>query len=729
VSTLTDLLAADRNLAGVGDDDRGALASAMTVTDVSGGDVLARESEVGDTLYVVLSGQVAVTSAGRELGRLGEGEWFGLLAVLDDEPRSATVTAVGDIQVASLSRDDYNRLAEQSPGLSVGLQLTLGSQLARDFRRLARHVRDEVARTAEGGIPTQDYDVVVIGGGPMGLCYSMWVKQRRPQTRICVIEKRSSPGFKIGESLLAPALMCFLSVGLNMPTMRRLFNEKFGLHFWWTGEQSTTLEEHINGSEFDETFQVERRVLETALMNVARRSGVHIYRDTRVNVTKESLEGPVKRLHCEGPDGEMVVNASIVCDATGPASVIPRTLGLYTKDVDSFQTNSYFGYFRKKTDADVDGWDVTATRHICIPEGWLWFIELASWEQAPDENLEAMIDHLIDLPEGRDEDYPTRFELAEKFNCPTEQWISIGVVPRADVDTAADLPIDERFQHYVDKYPGLKRIMDNYELVEDSYKGHRRYRGFTKMVHAAKQASGDGWLAVGDAGFFVNPLFSPGMSAGGTVAFAGAMDTIKALDAGDFSAASFSNFERIAQGVFASLLRENEVYYRAYRHPVSYERTWLLKFASQTEQLNRLRMMFEGLDREGGRLEDLAKMGPPPPHGYMDPVVGPVMQQIMEIMREDEAAGIDPGETAEKVKVICDEFIEGVRQKPGFDTFRAGRMMMDYDDQLNRVEGKPYDPPLKTRRCPECTSTILTALTRCPVCGRDRDAEDAPAPA
>lgn len=727
MTALTDTLAADRNLASLSEADRGALADAMTVRDFADGDVLAREHEAGDTLYLVLDGQIVISAApsgvSQELGRLGPGEWFGLLAVLDDEPRSATATAAGPVQVAALSRADYFRLCDQGDDLAVGLQLTLGAQLARDFRRLARRVRDEVARKGGRSVPVQDYDVAVIGGGPMGLCYAMWVKQKRPQTRVAVIEKRNSPGFKIGESLLAPALMSFLSVGINMPTMRRLFNEKFGLHFWWTGEESTTLECHINGSEFDETFQVERRVLETLLFAQARRTGVHVYRDTRVNLHKEDLEGPVKRLHCEGPDGGMIINARLVCDASGPASVVPRTLGLYTKDVDSFQTNSYFGYFRKKTDADVEGWDVTATRHICIPEGWLWFIELASWEQAPDENLEAMVEHLLDLPDGPDEDYPNRFELAEKFNCPTEQWISIGVVPRADVDTARDLPIEERFQHYVDKYPGLKRIMDNYELVVDSYKGHRTYRGFTKMVHATKQASGDGWIAVGDAAFFVNPLFSPGMSAGGTVAFIGALETVKALDAGDLSAAAFANFERVAQGVFASLLRENEAYYRSYRHPVSYERTWLLKFASQTEQLNRLRMLFEHLRNEGGRLEDLAKQGPPPPHGYMDPVVGVPVQQIVDIMRADEAEGIDPGETAEKVKVICDEFIEGVRQKPGFESFMAGAMMMDYDDMLNRVEGKPYNPPLDTRRCPtpECQSTILTSLAVCPVCGTDRD--------
>ena len=725
---LLEALRADAALAPVPEAELAELAAAMQVSDLSDGDILIQQGQPGATLHLVLSGQVRVTSgpagAAHDLTRAGPGTWLGLIALVDGDLPSATATVVGGAQVASLSRSAYDQLRADRPALAIGLQLALGAQLARDARRLARQIRDEL--TAQGEpepAAVKEYDVVVIGGGPMGVCYAVWVKQRRPQTRIAIVEKRSGPGFKIGESLLAPALMAFLSIGMKMPVMRRLFNEKFGLHFWWTGEQSTTLETHINGSEFDETFQVERRMLEIALFEVARRAGVHVYQDTRVDLHKEDLVGPVKRLRCLGPEGRSTIfETKIVCDATGPASVVARALKLYTKEIDSFQSNAYFAYFRKRTDADVEGWDVTATRHICIPEGWLWFIELASWEKAPEENLKAMVNHLLDLPDGRDEEYPTRQELAEKFDCPTEQWISIGVVPRADTDTAAGLPIEERFQHYVDKYPGLKRIMDNYELVNDAYQGHRSYRGFVKMVHTAQRVSGDGWLAVGDAAYFVNPLFSPGMSAGATVGHVAAQQTVKALDSGDTSAEAFAFYERVAQGVFSALLRENEVYYRSYRHPVSYERVWLMKFASQTPQLNRLQGLFDGLAREGGRLEDLAKAGPPPPFAYDDPIVRVPMLQIQELARTDEAAGVDPAETAEKIKAIADEFIEGVRQTEGFESYRAGRMMMDYDDDLRRVEGKVYDPPLPTRRCPECTSTILVSLTRCPVCGRGRDA-------
>jgi len=51
-----------------------------------------------------------------------------------------------------------------------------------------------------------EYDVAVVGGGPLGLAYATWLKQDRPETRIVVLEKRATPGFKIGESALVPTV-------------------------------------------------------------------------------------------------------------------------------------------------------------------------------------------------------------------------------------------------------------------------------------------------------------------------------------------------------------------------------------------------------------------------------------------------------------------------------------------------------------------------------------------
>ena len=71
------------------------------------GSVVVAEGEVGDRFYVVADGEAAVTIAGREVRRIGPGGWFGELALLDDAPRSATVSAVTDLSLQALERDSF----------------------------------------------------------------------------------------------------------------------------------------------------------------------------------------------------------------------------------------------------------------------------------------------------------------------------------------------------------------------------------------------------------------------------------------------------------------------------------------------------------------------------------------------------------------------------------------------------------------------------------------------
>ena len=259
--------------------------------------------------------------------------------------------------------------------------------------------------------------------------------------------------------------------------------------------------------------------------------------------------------------------------------MIGRHLGLRRKYAD-FNTNAYFGYFTKKADVDLPTWDVAATRHLCFPEGWVWFIELASWERASDENLGKMVDHLLDIGSPDESAYPTRFELAEQFDCPLDQWpISIGVVPRTDIDSALDLPLEERFQHYVDKYPVFKKIMDTYELIEQPYEGLPSYISYLDLTQHSDRYAGDGWILLGDAGFFVNPLYSPGMTYGHAMANFAARETVSALESGDVSDQAFAAYDEGARAMFSALVSECEMWYRAFRHMDAFERGFMLRVA------------------------------------------------------------------------------------------------------------------------------------------------------
>jgi CRP-like cAMP-binding protein len=81
------------------------------------GDVIVREGEVGDRFYVVERGGVAVAVGGQPLAMLGEGDFFGEVALVQEVPRTATVTATGDVELLTLTRADFRAfLAAHLPG-------------------------------------------------------------------------------------------------------------------------------------------------------------------------------------------------------------------------------------------------------------------------------------------------------------------------------------------------------------------------------------------------------------------------------------------------------------------------------------------------------------------------------------------------------------------------------------------------------------------------------------
>ena len=102
----------DRVLAGV--------ASALEEVGFAAGEDLMRVGAVEDWLFVVVEGDVEVVRPDRRL-TLGPGSVVGELAVLDPEPRSATVTARGPVVAFRLTRDAFDEAVRSRPEVAIGV--------------------------------------------------------------------------------------------------------------------------------------------------------------------------------------------------------------------------------------------------------------------------------------------------------------------------------------------------------------------------------------------------------------------------------------------------------------------------------------------------------------------------------------------------------------------------------------------------------------------------------
>ncbi len=132
----TDVLRQALLFSGLDDEAAAALGSAMVEHRLPRGDVLFREGDKGDQLYVVTDGKVKLgrTSAdGREnlLAILGPGQMFGELSLFDPGPRSATVTAVTDCTIQSLNHHELGHWLDGRPEVARGLLAQLAGRLRR----------------------------------------------------------------------------------------------------------------------------------------------------------------------------------------------------------------------------------------------------------------------------------------------------------------------------------------------------------------------------------------------------------------------------------------------------------------------------------------------------------------------------------------------------------------------------------------------------------------------
>ena len=101
-----------------------------------GGDVLCREGEAGDSVYILLSGRLRAvapdeTGTGQGISEVAPGEMIGEMALVTGEPRSATVHAVRDSGLARLSRAGFEQVHRRHPQVATAVARTVAQRLRR----------------------------------------------------------------------------------------------------------------------------------------------------------------------------------------------------------------------------------------------------------------------------------------------------------------------------------------------------------------------------------------------------------------------------------------------------------------------------------------------------------------------------------------------------------------------------------------------------------------------
>jgi CRP/FNR family cyclic AMP-dependent transcriptional regulator len=102
------------------------------------GEALFTEGDPGTCMYVVRSGAVQVSTGATVLEQFGPGSILGEMALIEDTPRSATVTAVSDCDIAVIDRHRFLFLVQQTPSFALNVMRVLSHRL----REMNRRYRD-----------------------------------------------------------------------------------------------------------------------------------------------------------------------------------------------------------------------------------------------------------------------------------------------------------------------------------------------------------------------------------------------------------------------------------------------------------------------------------------------------------------------------------------------------------------------------------------------------------
>jgi flavin-dependent dehydrogenase len=339
------------------------------------------------------------------------------------------------------------------------------------------------AQSTGDGTQTPDaYDVAILGGGLAGLTLALQLKRARPETTIFVAEKRKGPApeaaFKVGESTLEIGAHYMARVAGLQDHIDQDELPKMGVRFFFpAGDNADITQRAEYGPPFRPplpTYQLDRGRFENELAVRNQAAGVDLVDDSRVEEVELDAEGGHRVTISRGGETR-TVTARWVVDAAGRAAFLKRKLGLLQETPHPINS----AWFRLGERLDLEQWSDDpewlgrmtepglrwlSTNHLMDRGYWVWLIPLASGNTSIGIVADPRIHPL--------ESYGT---LETALDWLREHEPQLAGVLESKLDLVAD-------------------------FLKVSHYSHSTERSF----------SPDRWCLTGDAGVFIDPLFSPG---------------------------------------------------------------------------------------------------------------------------------------------------------------------------------------------------------------------------